>query len=153
MQIACNDIIAQKLTDEIERKEQELRNLYYDLQEITKENDTYESDPYENDPYENDSYENDPYENDPYENSINDPDENEQDTHYLKPVLDEYKKHYGSIISEKKSQLSAFRILLDYLDNLTFNLSLSNEELNDLKNNKKIILKKIKLIENELKMY
>ena len=138
MQIACNDIIAQKLTDEIERKEQELRNLYYDLQEITKENDTYESDPYENDPY---------------ENSINDPDENEQDTHYLKPVLDEYKKHYGSIISEKKSQLSAFRILLDYLDNLTFNLSLSNEELNDLKNNKKIILKKIKLIENELKMY
>ena len=70
---------------------------------------------------------------------------------FFQSVLDDYEKYYSYIIKEKEIEYSAFQAILDYLDKLSLQSTLTTEQTNQLKNDQKEILTKLSFIKRELR--
>ena len=65
-------------------------------------------------------------------------------------VLDDYKQYYNQKIDETSQQHLALQQITNYLDTLSEDILLTNEQLNEIKQDQKEVLKKLNLINREL---
>ena len=69
---------------------------------------------------------------------------------FFQSVLDDYEKYYDYIVEEKQKQHFAFQKISDYLDKLNSETSLTKEQMNQLRDDQKDILRKLSFIKHEL---
>ena len=67
-----------------------------------------------------------------------------------KSVLKIYEDFYNKKYNKKDKQYNVFNKILNHLDDISNDISLTKEQLNKLKSDKKIILKEIKCLHNDI---
>ena len=75
---------------------------------------------------------------------------NVRENHFLKDVVDDYDTYNKHIISQKEKQVVFLQMLNQYIDNINQDLSLTNNQLQNSKNDQREILKEITYLKNEL---
>ena len=72
------------------------------------------------------------------------------ENHFLKDVVDDYETYNTHIISQKEKQVVFLQMLNQYIDNINQDLSLTNNQLQNSKNDQREILKEITYLKNEI---
>jgi len=75
---------------------------------------------------------------------------NLRENHFLKDVVDDYETYNTHIISQKEKQVVFLQMLNQYIDNINQDLSLTNNQLQNSKNEQREILKEITYLKNEI---
>ena len=75
---------------------------------------------------------------------------NVRDNELLGNVADDYEKYNTHIISQKEKQISFLKGLNQYIDNINNDLTLTNNKLEDSKQDQREIMKEITYLKNEL---
>jgi len=75
---------------------------------------------------------------------------NVRENHFLKDVVDDYDTYNKHIISQKEKQVVFLQMLNQYIDNINQDLSLTNNQLQNSKNEQREILKEITYLKNEI---
>ena len=71
----------------------------------------------------------------------------------LENIRNDYQKYYDYIIQQKKEQMQALNILNDYIQEITSNGNLSENNIIDAKFEQKKILHEIKAIKNNMEQF
>jgi len=71
----------------------------------------------------------------------------------LEHIRNDYQKYYDYIIQQKKEQMQALNILNDYIQEITSNGNLSENNIIDAKFEQKKILHEIKAIKNNMEQF
>jgi len=69
---------------------------------------------------------------------------------YIEDIVDDYKQYYNYIIEEKTKQYEAMEILKKYLDNISIDIDVTEQQLNENKEDKKRLMREMKKIKNDL---
>ena len=75
---------------------------------------------------------------------------NVRENHFLKDVVDDYDTYNKHIISQKEKQVVFLQMLNQYIDNINQDLSLTNNQLQNSKQEQREILKEITYLKNEI---
>lgn len=75
---------------------------------------------------------------------------NMRENSYLKEVARDYDKYNNHIISQKEKQIVFLQMLNGYIDNINNDLTLTNNKLNDSKQDQREITREISYLKREL---
>jgi len=75
---------------------------------------------------------------------------NVRDNELLRNVADDYEKYNTHIISQKEKQISFLKGLNQYIDNINNDLTLTNNKLEDSKQDQREIMKEITYLKDDL---
>ena len=75
---------------------------------------------------------------------------NVKENSFLEDVVGDYKKYNDFIVKQKKEQLDAFNIILEYLDRITMESKLTDVALGRAQHDQKTILREMDKIKDEL---
>ena len=75
---------------------------------------------------------------------------NMRENSYLKEVARDYDKYNNHIISQKEKQIVILQMLNGYIDNINNDLTLTNNKLNDSKQDQREITREISYLKREL---
>ena len=75
---------------------------------------------------------------------------NMRENSYLKEVARDYDKYNNHIISQKEKQIVILQMLNGYIDNINNDLTLTNNKLNDSKQDQREITREISYLKKEL---
>lgn len=75
---------------------------------------------------------------------------NVKENSFLEDVVSDYKKYNNFIVKQKKEQLDAFNIILEYLNRITMETELTDVALERAQHDQKTILREMDKIKEEL---
>lgn len=75
---------------------------------------------------------------------------NMRENSYLKEIATDYDKYNNHIISQKEKQIVFLQMLNGYIDNINNDLTLTNNKLNDSKQDQREITREISYLKREL---